>query len=170
MAERPALDPYTVLGVPRTASALQVARAYRRLAKQFHPDLNPDHDVSERMRRVNDAWHTLSSSVRRAEFDRQHPAAGTNRSGHWAGNRPRPVTPPAENAARWASWRASADETRAAPRTHRQPGEVPIPPTRRPPPLVPAARTFRDSGWAALLAALAFLAILVAAVLVGRLA
>jgi len=169
MAERPVSDPYAVLGVPRTATTLQVARAYRRMAKRYHPDLNPGEGVAERMRRVNEAWHTLSSATRRADFDRAHPAAGTGRTGHWSGGRARASAPPAAGSATWASWRASAEETRAAPPTRRQPGERPIPPTRRPPPLTPAARTFRDSGWAAFLAALAFLAILAAAVLVGRL-
>ena len=70
----------------------------------------------------------------------------------------------------WASWRTTAEETRAAPRTRRQPGEVPVVNTRRPPPITPPERTFRDSGWAALLAALLFLLLLLAAVVAGRLA
>jgi curved DNA-binding protein CbpA len=169
MANRPVLDPYAVLGVSRDASGLQVARARRRLAKRFHPDLHPGQDVSESMRRVNEAWYILSSANRRAEYDRAHPRAGTPASGHWAPSRPevRPMQP--STTRNWASWRTTAEETRAAPRTRRQPGEIPVVSTRRPPPIAPAAPTFRDSGWAALLAGLVFLLLLVAAVVAGRL-
>src|SRR5918996_4980883 len=157
MANRPVLDPYAVLGVPRNASALQVARARRRLAKRFHPDLHPGQDVSESMRRVNEAWFILSSAHRRAEYDRAHPSAGTSSSGHWAPSMPDVRTAQPNTTRSWASWRTTAEETRAAPRTRRQPGEIPVVTTRRPPPIAPQERTFRDSGWAALLAGLVVL-------------
>jgi DnaJ-like protein len=171
MANRPVLDPYAVLGVPRDASALQVARARRQLAKRFHPDLHPGQDVSESMRRVNEAWYILSSAHRRAEYDRAHPRAGTPAAGHWAPSMPN-VRPMQQNTTtrNWATWRTTAEETRAAPRTRRQPGEIPVVTTRRPPPITPPQPTFRDSGWAALLVALVLLALLVAAVVAGRLA
>jgi curved DNA-binding protein CbpA len=120
------------------------------------------------MRRVNEAWYILSSSVRRAAYDRAHPGAGTPTSGHWAASRPE-IRPQAPNTTRsWASWRTTAEETRAAPRTRRQPGEIPVVTTRRPPPMAPQERTFRDSGWAAVLVGLLFLLLLVAAVVAGR--
>jgi len=169
MPNRPALDPYAVLGVPRDASALQVARARRRLAKRFHPDLHPDENLSESMRRVNEAWYILSSSARRSAYDRAHPGAGTPSAGHWAASRPE-IRPMAPNTTRsWASWRTTAEETRAAPRTRRQPGEIPVVTTRRPPPIAPQERTFRDSGWAALLVALVVILLLAAAIVAGRL-
>ena len=169
MTNRAVMDPYAVLGVARDASPLQVARARRRLAKRFHPDLHPDQDMSESMRRVNEAWYILSSASRRAAYDTAHPHAGTPSSGHWAASRPeiRPMSPNTTRS--WASWRTTAEETRAAPRTRRQPGEIPVVTTRRPPPMAPPARTFRDSGWAALLAALVILLLLVAAMVAGRL-
>jgi curved DNA-binding protein CbpA len=49
------LDPYSVLGVPRGATDQQLRDAYRRLAKQHHPDLHPGAEAAERMRRVNEA-------------------------------------------------------------------------------------------------------------------
>ncbi len=167
MPNRPELDPYTVLGVPRDASPLRVARAHRRLAKRYHPDLGADGDT-ERMRRINEAWALLSAPTRRLEFDRDHPAAGSPPAGHWVGTR-RPITPsPASTTRSWASWRATAAETRAAPRTVRQPGERQVPPTRRPQPRNPEIRSFRDSGWAAIAAAAVLLILLLTAIAVGK--
>ena len=163
-------DPYAVLGVARDATPRQVALAHRRLAKRFHPDLHPDEQVAARMQVVNDAWAILSSAARRAEYDSSHPSAGTPGSGHWAASR-RPIRPAQPTTTRtWATWRATAAETRAAPTTQRQPGEVQVPPTRRPQPLVSGPSTFRDSGWAALIVAIVFLALLALAVVAGKLA
>lgn len=173
-------DPYAILGVPRDASALQVARAHRHLAKRFHPDLHPESaaHASDRMRRVNDAWHVLSNPVRRADYDRAHPAAGTGlphsagaagAGGHWGASRA-PFEAAAPTSTRtWATWRASAAETRAAPRTARQPGEILVPRTRRPARPEAAPRGFRDSGWAAVAVALVILVLLLGAIVAGRL-
>jgi curved DNA-binding protein CbpA len=165
MTGRQLLDPYAVLGVGHDASALQIARAHRRLAKAHHPDLNPGEDA-ERMRRINEAWQILSVPSLRAAYDETRMRAG---GGHWSASRPiiRPATPSTTRT--WATWRATAAETRAAPRTVRQPGEIPIPPTRRPPPITVEPVTFRDSGWAALVAAAVILLLLATAIVAGRL-
>lgn len=64
-------DPYTVLGIARTASADEVKSAYRKLAKQLHPDLNPGaQDVARRFQEVTDAYDLLSDPARRAAYDR----------------------------------------------------------------------------------------------------
>lgn len=170
MADRPVLDPYAVLGVPRDATPLQIARAHRRLAKRHHPDLHPGQAGAEPMRRINEAYRLLSSEIRRAEYDRAHPAGATPAGGHWAGTR-RPIRPAQPTTTRtWATWRTTADEVRSAPRTRRGPGEVQIPVTRRPPRIEPRDTSFRDSPLAAMLAGAIFLAVLVAAIVVGRLA
>ena len=174
MPDRPAFDPYAVLGVDRDASPLQVARAHRRLAKRYHPDVHPDPEGATRMRRINEAWQILSDRTRRADYDSVHPGAGTPSGapsgGHWAANR-RPVRPVQPTTTRnWASWRATAAETRAAPRTIRAPGEVPIPATRRPQRPDPVERSFRDSGWAAVLVAAVLVALLLTAIVAGKLA
>jgi hypothetical protein len=70
----------------------------------------------------------------------------------------------------WATWRATAAETRAAPRTARQSGPGSVPLTRRPEPIEPIERTFLESGWAALLVAIGFLVLLALAVVAGKLA
>ena len=170
MVVRRTLDPYAVLGIPRDASALQVARAHRRLAKRHHPDLHEGAaEAAERMRRINEAWYVLSNPARRADYDRLHPVAGTPAGGHWATSRSaiRPAAPSSTRT--WASWRASAAETRSAPRTVRQPGEVPTPRTRRPPRPDPTPTTFRDSGWAAVLVGAVIVLLLVGAIAIGRL-
>lgn len=164
------LDPYAVLGVARDATPLQVARAHRRLAKRHHPDLHEGAlEAAERMRSINEAWAILSNPVRRADYDRSHPSSATPAGGHWGASRS-PIEPASPSSTRtWATWRATAAETRAAPRTVRQPGEVPIPHTRRPPRPEAPVPTFRDSGWAAVLAATVILLILLGAIAVGRL-
>ncbi|HEX2141214.1 MAG TPA: DnaJ domain-containing protein [Candidatus Limnocylindria bacterium] len=168
MADRPVLDPYAVLGVPREATQRQVAHAHRRLAKRFHPDLHPGEDVTEPMRRINDAYRLLTSPARRAAFDQAYPNAGARPGGHWAATH-RPIKPAAPTSTRtWADWRTTADEVRAAPRVRRAPGEVQVPLTRRPPRLEPLQGTFLDSGWAAVLVAVVLLTLLAAAIVAGR--
>lgn len=173
MPDRPPFDPYAVLGVERDATPLQVARAHRRLAKRYHPDVHPDPAGAARMRRINEAWQILSDRGRRSAYDTAHPAAGTAvgvpSGGHWAANRRAVRTAPPTTTRTWASWRATAEETRAAPRTARAPGEVPVPVTRRPARPAPGPTTFRDSGLAAVLVAAILIALLLAAIAAGRL-
>ncbi len=57
------IDPYATLGIPSGATRAEAARAHRRLAKRYHPDLNPGPDAAERMRRINEAWRTLAAAA-----------------------------------------------------------------------------------------------------------
>ncbi len=67
-------DYYNVLGLPRDASADDVKRAYRSLARRFHPDLNPGDAVAEqRFKDVHEAYKVLSDPSERARYDRLGP-------------------------------------------------------------------------------------------------
>ena len=64
-------DYYDILGVKRTASADEIKRAYRKLAKQHHPDRNPDDPAAEaRFKEVQQAYNVLKDADKRAEYDR----------------------------------------------------------------------------------------------------
>ncbi|MCX8075902.1 MAG: DnaJ domain-containing protein [Aquificaceae bacterium] len=66
----PIKDYYRILGVDKKASKEDIKRAYRRLAKEWHPDLNPDPEAKERFRDINEAYHILSDDEKRREYDR----------------------------------------------------------------------------------------------------
>ena len=64
-------DPYIVLGVPRTATDDDIRRAFRRLAKELHPDVNPENAAAvERFKQVSAAYELLGDPARRQAFDR----------------------------------------------------------------------------------------------------
>jgi molecular chaperone DnaJ len=63
-------DFYQVLGVSRDASAEDLKKAYRRLARQYHPDVNKDDDAEDRFKEINEAYEVLSNDEKRARYDR----------------------------------------------------------------------------------------------------
>lgn len=64
-------DYYRILGVKREATEKEVRSAYRRLARQHHPDVNPSNpDAANRFREVNEAYEVLSDPQKRARYDR----------------------------------------------------------------------------------------------------
>tara|TARA_R110000868_G_scaffold322583_3_gene583538 strand:+ start:1029 stop:1913 length:885 start_codon:yes stop_codon:yes gene_type:complete len=63
-------DPYKTLGVAKTATADEIRKAYRKLAKELHPDANPDNKAAEeRFKGVSQAFKLLSDPKKRAEYD-----------------------------------------------------------------------------------------------------
>jgi hypothetical protein len=103
-------DPYVILGIPPTATASQVKQAYRRLAREYHPDLNKDLRAIERMKDINWANDILSDAQERSLYDlwrnssvrvvyypgSNHPPSSATppRSSHPPANQPPPNPPP----------------------------------------------------------------------------
>jgi curved DNA-binding protein len=63
-------DYYEVLGVPRDADQDAIRRAYRKLAREYHPDLNSDSDAEERFKELGEAYDVLSDADKRERYDR----------------------------------------------------------------------------------------------------
>jgi curved DNA-binding protein len=63
-------DYYEVLGVPRDADQDAIRRAYRKLAREYHPDLNSDSDAEERFKELGEAYEVLSDADKRERYDR----------------------------------------------------------------------------------------------------
>ena len=76
-------DPYKVLGLERTASEDEVRRAFRKLAKEFHPDLHPgDKGAAEQFKKVSAAYDVVGDPEKRKKYDRgEIDAAGEPRRG-----------------------------------------------------------------------------------------
>ena len=67
-------DFYEVLGVPRSASANDIQREYRKLARTYHPDINKDPGAEERFKEISEAYDVLSDPDTRSRYDRFGPA------------------------------------------------------------------------------------------------
>lgn len=80
-------DPYSVLGVPPTSSEEEVTRAYRKLAKRYHPDLNPgDKAAEEKMRQINAAYEQIREQKNGGATYEQADGSYTHDDGQSAGS------------------------------------------------------------------------------------
>lgn len=84
MATAGAKDYYRILGVAEAASADEIKKAYRRLAKQYHPDANPNNtEAAERFKEIGEAYAVISDPDKRKQYDvmRKNPFGGFARTG-----------------------------------------------------------------------------------------
>lgn len=67
-------DYYAILGVDRKASEKDIKAAYRRLARKYHPDVNPgDREATEKFKEINEAYQVLSDPAKRSRYDQLGP-------------------------------------------------------------------------------------------------
>lgn len=84
-------DPYKLLGVSKNASKDEIRKAYRKLAKELHPDVRPgDKAAEDKFKAATTAFNILSDPDKRARFDRGEIDAEGNERGPFAGGGPRP--------------------------------------------------------------------------------
>src|SRR3954471_24380450 len=81
----PLRDYYAILGVPRNASADEIKKAYRQLARELHPDLNPSAEAQERFKEVTAAYEVLSDPQKREIVDLGGDPLATGGAGPGAG-------------------------------------------------------------------------------------
>ena len=71
------MDFYVLLGIARQASVAEIKRAYRHLARRFHPDINPGDETSAlHFRKIVQAYETLVDPARRRAYDLHGPERG----------------------------------------------------------------------------------------------
>ena len=105
-------DYYAILGVPKTASQAEIKKAYRRLARELHPDTNKDTGAEKRFKDANEAHAVLSDPEKRKQYDElganwqayQHAGFGSGGATDWAGFGGAP------GGTRWTYRTAGADE------------------------------------------------------------
>jgi curved DNA-binding protein CbpA len=74
------IDYYKVLGVSKNATDKEIKKAYKKLARKYHPDLNPDNKVAEeKFKKINEANEVLSNPENRKKYDKYCILSKSNR-------------------------------------------------------------------------------------------
>lgn len=121
---------YQVLGVPKDATSEEIKKSFRRLARQYHPDMNPNNKgAEEKFKAINEAYDVLSDEVKRTEYDSQFFGRGKRKPPSRLQNPPRSEngktsSPPRQSAEYWQDYspgttkrtRAATPPTRTVPR------------------------------------------------------
>ena len=76
---------YDILGIGKDASADDIKSAYRRLAKQYHPDINKTPEAAEKFKEINEAYSVLSDSTKKSNYDQYGSADGPSPSDFFGG-------------------------------------------------------------------------------------
>ena len=107
-------DYYEVLGVVKSASEDEIKRAYKKMARKYHPDLNPDNkEAEEKFKEVNEAYEVLSDSDKKARYD-QFGFAGVDPN-YGAGPAAVLTVPAASILAIWGIFSAASSAAASAP-------------------------------------------------------
>ena len=79
-------DYYEALGISKGASADEIKKAYRQMAKKYHPDMNPDNkEAEQKFKEVNEAYEVLSDPDKKAKYDQYGHAAFDQSAGFGGG-------------------------------------------------------------------------------------
>ena len=74
-------DYYAILGIAKNAETQEIKRAYRKLARKYHPDVSKEPDAEAKFKEINEAWEVLQDPEKRARYDQVS-------AGGWQGGRP----------------------------------------------------------------------------------